>query len=73
MCSLALLLTISLQLVASYSMCLLPSLLVFTSFLRNTFAVFRNYVKEMSENFKDPVIVGLAVRYFFFEDSKMAV
>ena len=38
MCSLVLLLTIFLQLVASYSKCL-PSLLIFTSFLRITFSV----------------------------------
>ena len=63
MCSLVLLLTISLQLAANCSMCLLPSLLVFTSLHSYTLHVqsYRNHVKEISENFKDPVTVGLAV------------
>ena len=49
-----LLLTISLQLVVSHSMCL-PSFLVFTPLLH------RNHVKKISRNSKDLTRVGLAV------------
>ena len=64
MCSLVLLLRIYLQLVASYSMCL-PSLLVFTSLWSfHSYAArrsYRNHVKEIPRNFKDPARADLAV------------
>ena len=60
-CSLVLLLTISLKLVASYRMCL-PFLLAFTSLWSlHLYAVRRNHVKEISGSFKDPARVGLVV------------
>ena len=56
-CSLVLLLTISLKLVASYRMCL-PFLLAFTSLWSlHLYAVRRNHVKEISGSFKDPARV----------------
>ena len=61
MCSSVLLLTISLQLVAaSYSLCL-PSLVVFISLLSYALhsQFYRNLVKWILRNFKDPARVGL--------------
>ena len=64
MWSLVLLLTISFQLVASYSICL-PSLLVFTSLwslhFYTVYRFYRNHVKGILGNFKDLVRVGLVV------------
>ena len=51
MCSLILLLTISLQLIASFSMCL-PSLLVFTLILRIKFAVLQKPCQRNFEKFQ---------------------
>ena len=59
MCSLVLLLTISLQLVASCRMCL-PYLLVFTSLLRITFAVLQKSCQGNFRKFQRLASVGLA-------------
>ena len=61
MCSLVLLLTIPLQLVAKLKHVLLPSLLFFTSL--HSYALhlqsYRNHVKKVSGNYKDPAREGL--------------
>ena len=71
--SLILLLTILLQLVASYNRSLL-SLLGFTYSYALDMKFFINHVKKILQNFKNSLRVGLAVlkKIFFVENSEMA-